>query len=208
MKNAARMALIAVAAYPLGRYHKLRWALMLAAFGATGRLESPGQFALQGVKGLANSPELSELTDAVRGQLLDAARAAATSAVTSSVGSLTDRLNDQTEALRKPAADVAGGVSKAAGQSSAEDEESEDEEDESDRAEEAEADESVDEERPRRRQPVSPGRTEARDRREDRPTSRPRQAEGSDNGQGESRRQGRPARSKDRDGGSPVRRRG
>jgi hypothetical protein len=77
-----------------------------------------------------------------------------------------------------------------------------------DQAEEAEADESVNEERPRRRQPVSARHSAPRDRRDDGPTSRRRQAETSDNGQGESRRQGRPARSKDRDGGSPVRRRG
>jgi hypothetical protein len=203
MKNAARMALAATAAYPLGRYHKLRWALMLAAFAATGRLESPGRFALRGVKELANSPELSELTDAVRGQLLDAARSAAMSAVTSSVGSLTDRLNDQTEALRKPAADVAGGVSKAAGVSS-----TEDDEDEGDQAEETDADDSGDEERPRRRQPVPAGHREARDRREDGPTTRRRRAEGSDNGQDKARQRRRPARSENNGGGSPVRRKG
>ncbi|HWC38082.1 MAG TPA: hypothetical protein VG476_06115 [Acidimicrobiales bacterium] len=203
MKNAARMALVAAAAYPLGRYHKLRWALMLAAFGATGRLESPGRFALRGVKELANTPELSELTETVQGQLLDAARSAAISAATSSIGSLTDRLNDQTEALRKPASDVTEGVSKAAGRSSAGDDE-----DEVDQTEETDADESVDEKRPRRRQPESAGQRTSRDQRDDGPASKRRQAEDSDNGQGESRRQRRPARSKQDGGGSPVRRRG
>ena len=203
MNSAARMALVAAAAYPLGRYHKLRWALMVAALAATGRLESPGQFALRGVKDLANSPELSELTDAVRGQLLDAARGAAISAATSSIGSLTDRDNDQTEALRKGGAEAAEGVSKAAGLSS-----TEDDDDETDEPESAEADGSADEERPRRRQPVSSGSTASPGREDDSATRRRRQAKGSDDGQGESRPQRRPARSESNGGGSPVRRRG
>ena len=199
MKSAARMALVAAAAYPLGRYHKLRWALMVAAVAATGRLESPGQFALRGVKDLANSPELSELTDAVRGQLLDAARGA-----TSSIGSLTDRVNDQTEALRKGGAEAAEGVSKAAGLSSAEDDE-----DETDEPEDAEADGSADEERPRRRQPVSARRSASPDRQDDGAAKRRRrQATDSDDGHRESRPQRRPARSESNGGGSPVRRRG
>jgi hypothetical protein len=206
MKSAARMALAAGAAYPLGRYHKLRWALMLAAFATTGRLESPGRLALRGAKELANSPELSEVTDKVRGQLIDAARAAVVSAATSSIGSLTDRLNDQTEALRKPADDAARGVSKAAGHSSSEDDEGEG--DQTDESDDADAGDPADEERPRRRQPVSAGHRETRDRRDNGQTSRRRQAEGSDNGQGRAKPRRRPARSDDSGGGSPVRRRG
>jgi hypothetical protein len=198
------MALIAAAAYPLGRYHKLRWAFMLAAFGATGRLESPGQFALRGVKGLANAPELAELTDAVRDQLLDAGRAAAMSAASSSIGSLTDRLNDQTEALRKPAADVAGGVSKAAGRSS-----SEDEDDKADEAEEAEVDDSAEQEQPRRRPPGSAGRSSTRNGPDEGAERRRRPARdtGDDSGL-KTRSQTRTARVGDDGGGSPVRRKG
>jgi hypothetical protein len=203
MKSAARMALVAAAAYPLGRYHKLRWALMVAALAATGRLESPGQFVLRGVKDLANSPELSELTDAVRGQLLGAARDAAISAASTSIGSLTDRVNDQTEALRKGGAEAAEGVSKAASLSSTEDDDGETDEPES-----AEADGSADEERPRRRQPVSSGSTASPARQGDSAKRRRRQATDSHDGHRESRPERRPARSESHGGGSPVRRKG
>jgi hypothetical protein len=178
---------------------------MLAAFGATGRLESPGQSALRGVKGLANAPELAELTDVVRDQLLDAARGAAISAASSSIGSLTDRLNDQSEALRKPAGDVAGGVSKAAGLSSS------DEEDDgkADQAEEAEGDNSADEEQPRRRQPVSAGRSSTGNGHDEGAERRRRPARDTgDDGELKTRSQRRTARVGDDGGGSPVRRKG
>ena len=202
MKSAARMAVVAGAAYPLGRYHKLRWALALAAVGATGRLESPGQLALRGVKVLASSPEVSELTEEVRGRLLDAARAAAISAATSSIGSLTGRLNDQTEALRGAGGEVAKGVTKATGPSS-----TEDEDDEADEAEEAGDDGSSDDEQ-RQRESLSEGRRPPRDRQDDGAGRRRRQSRRSDDGEGETRSPRRAARSEGNGGGSPVRRKG
>ena len=203
MNSAARMALVAGAAYPLGRYHKLRWALALAVVGATGRLESPGHLAVRGLKGLATSAELTELTETLRGELVDAAQAAAVSAARSSIASLTGRLNDQTEALRRPGGRAAEGVRKATPRSS-----SEDDGYEADDAEEAEAADANDEARRRPGRPASEGRREGRDHEDGGPEGRRHQAGASDDGEGENRVQRRRAPSAGDGGGPPVRRRG
>jgi hypothetical protein len=68
------------------------------------------------------APQLGELADTVRGDLMDAGRAAATAAVTNRIESLTDSLHERAELVRDPEAAVAGagkaarsGAGKAAG---------------------------------------------------------------------------------------------
>ncbi|WP_230425067.1 hypothetical protein [Prauserella cavernicola] len=74
----------------------MRLALMIAAAGATGKFgAAPRELLQQGVKRLAASPELSKITDSVRGELLDAARSAAVTAASSRIDSLNDRLQDR-----------------------------------------------------------------------------------------------------------------
>ena len=100
MQRQTGMALGVGVGYLLGRSHKTRLALMLAAAGATGKLGLPGQLV-----GRATGPAggaLSKIAEDVPGRLLEAGKAAATAAATSRVDSLVDRVHNQTEALRRP----------------------------------------------------------------------------------------------------------
>ncbi|MFD2395649.1 hypothetical protein ACFSVJ_00100 [Prauserella oleivorans] len=72
---------------------------MIAAAGATGKLgTSPRELLQQGAKRLAESPELTKITESIRGELLDAAKTAAVTAASSRLDSLNQRLQDQTGA--------------------------------------------------------------------------------------------------------------
>jgi hypothetical protein len=127
MKTGARVGLAIAAGYFLGRLHKMKWALALATLAGRKRL-SGGSVGLleQGAKFLASSPELAKLTEEMRGQLVEAGKAAAVAAVSSKINSLSDELRDRSEAMR---AASTGGNGPAA------DEREEDIEDERDRDE-------------------------------------------------------------------------
>jgi hypothetical protein len=107
MKPGGRVAVGLVAGYFLGRTRKMRLALMLAAAGATGKLGSPGELAQRGVKMLASSPEVAKIGQTVRGELVDALKAAAVTAASSRIDSLSDRLQGQVVA-GKPTRPEAG----------------------------------------------------------------------------------------------------
>jgi hypothetical protein len=100
--------------YILGRRRKMRLATMLALGAATGGAAKLGPAALrQGTKYLgktdiagALSPQVTEIVNTVRGELLDAAKGAAAAAVTSRVDSLSDNLHERAETLRNPEAAV------------------------------------------------------------------------------------------------------
>ena len=121
MKCGTQAALAVGAGYLLGRRRKMRLATMLAAGAATGGLGSLGGKALQrGIKMLGSSealgkfaPQLGELADTVRGDLIDAGKAAATAAVSNRIESLTDSLHERAEVVRDPGA-AAGKAGKAA----------------------------------------------------------------------------------------------
>jgi hypothetical protein len=121
MKCSTQAALAIGAGYLLGRRRKMRLAAMLAAGAATGGLGSLGGKALQrGVKMLGSTealgkfaPQLGELADTVRGDLIDAGKAAATAAVNNRIESLTDSLHERAEIVRDPGA-AAGKAGKAA----------------------------------------------------------------------------------------------
>lgn len=108
--------------YLLGRRRKLRTATVMAVAAAAGGT-SVGRIALRrGAKQLADSgvldkvpPQVGEMVDAVRGDLLDAVKAAASAEVTSKIDSLTDSLHDRAERLRNPGATIAEGADAAAG---------------------------------------------------------------------------------------------
>jgi hypothetical protein len=112
MKCSTQAALAIGAGYLLGRRRKMRLAAMLAAGAATGGLGSLGGKALQrGVKMLGSTealgkfaPQLGELADTVRGDLIDAGKAAATAAVSNRIESLTDSLHERAEVVRDPGA--------------------------------------------------------------------------------------------------------
>src|SRR5215218_4810795 len=93
MANGAKVALAVGAGYLLGRTKRTRLALMLAAAGITGKFpSSPTDLVAHGVKSLGTSSQLTDLTGQLRGELLNAAKAAAVAAATSRVDALNDRL--------------------------------------------------------------------------------------------------------------------
>jgi hypothetical protein len=121
MKAGAQAALALGVGYVLGRRRKLRLTTMLAAAAATGGAGSLGGVAFRrGLKMLSSAgaigdlgPQLGEIAETVRGDLVDAGKAAALAAVNERIGSLSDTLHDRAESLRSPAADVAEGAGSA-----------------------------------------------------------------------------------------------
>ena len=89
-KTKVEVAAAVGAGYLLGRTHQLRMAVKIA--GAGGRSPSgPSDLLTQGSEFLTSSPEIAELGDSVRGELLDTAAATA-EATSGHVDSLRDRL--------------------------------------------------------------------------------------------------------------------
>ena len=123
MKCGAQTALAIGVGYILGRRHKMRLATMVALGAATGGAAKLGPAALrQGTKYLGKTdiagalgPQVTEIVDTVRGELLDATKSAAAAAVTSRIDSLSDNLHDRAETLRNPEAAV-GKASETAGE--------------------------------------------------------------------------------------------
>ena len=121
MKGGTQAALALGVGYLLGRRRKMRLTTMLAVGAATGGMGGLGGAALKrGMKMLGSTeavgkfaPQLGELADTVRSDLMDAGKAAATAAVTSRIESLTDSLQERAEMVRDPAA-AADSAGKAA----------------------------------------------------------------------------------------------
>jgi hypothetical protein len=120
MKGSMRAATAIGIGYLLGRRKKFRTATMLAAATAVGGTTVGGIALKRGMKMLGSSdalqkvaPQLGELTDVVRGDLLSAGKAAATSAVSNRMDALTDSLHDRAARVRDPEAAVAEGADKA-----------------------------------------------------------------------------------------------
>jgi hypothetical protein len=115
MKGGTQAAMAIGIGYLLGRRRKMRMATVMAAAAATGSLGGIGGAALRrGAKMLGStemlskvSPQLGGIVDTVRGDLLDAGKAAAAAAVNGRIESLTDSLHDRAETLRNPAATAA-----------------------------------------------------------------------------------------------------
>jgi hypothetical protein len=103
MGNGVRIAAAVGLGYLLGRTRKMRVALMLAGAGATGRLgKNPAMLVRQGMNVLGSSKELSTLGETVRGRLAEAGKAAAVTAVSSQVDSLSDKIEQRTRSLGAP----------------------------------------------------------------------------------------------------------
>jgi hypothetical protein len=114
MKGGAQTAVAIGVGYILGRRRKMRLATMLALGAATGGAARLGPAAMrQGAKYLGKTdiagalgPQVTEIVNTVRGELLDAAKGAAASAVTSRIDTLSDSLHERAETLRNPEAAV------------------------------------------------------------------------------------------------------
>jgi hypothetical protein len=104
VKCGARVALGVVGGYFLGRTKKMKLAMMLGGMAAGRRAGGPGELLKTGTKLLNSSPELSRLTDEVRGRLLEAGKSAALAVAARQVESLTDRVGKRVESLGDVAA--------------------------------------------------------------------------------------------------------
>ena len=114
MKCGVRVALGVAGGYLLGRTKKMKLALMIGGMAAGKKAGGPGQLLAQGTKLLGQSPELTRLTDEIRGRLLDAGKAAAVAVATRQVEALTERVVNRvgnlTEASEQALGDVGGTV--------------------------------------------------------------------------------------------------
>jgi hypothetical protein len=116
MKGSTQTALALGVGYVLGRRRKMRTTTLLAAAAATGGVGGlTGALVRRGMKMLGSTealskvaPQVGEIADTVRGDLLTVAKAAATEAVSNRVGSLSDSLHERAELVRNPGAAVAG----------------------------------------------------------------------------------------------------
>jgi hypothetical protein len=127
MNTGARVGLAVAAGYLLGRFHKMKWALGVAALA--GRRQLPGGaggLVQQGAKLLTSSPEFAKLTDEMKGRLVEAGKAAAVAAVSSKIDSLSEGLRERSDAMRATRAGGAGGAA-AGGEEDVEDERDRDE---------------------------------------------------------------------------------
>lgn len=112
MRGGTQAAVAIAVGYVLGRRRKMRMATVLAAAAATGGLSGIGGTALKrGAKLLGSTellgnvaPQFRDIAETVRGDLVDAGKAAAVAAVNGRIESLTDSLHDRAETLRNPAA--------------------------------------------------------------------------------------------------------
>ncbi len=117
VKCSMRVAMAVGAGDVLGRRHKLAAATLMAAAAAAGGTSVGGTAIRKGAKLVVNSgvldkmpSQVGEIVDAVRGDLLDAGKAAASATITAKIDSLADSLHDRAERLRNPGEAVAEGA--------------------------------------------------------------------------------------------------
>ena len=94
------LAVSLAAGYLLGRGRKAKLAVALGAYLASGRLRAkPHQLLAAGAEKMNDSPQLSQLADQLRGDLLTAGRSTLRAAVDKRLGTLADSLADRTRSL-------------------------------------------------------------------------------------------------------------
>lgn len=103
MKCGSRVAMAVAGGYLLGRSRKMKWALTLGAMMAGKRFSgAPSGLLQQGTQALRSSPEVSRLTEDIRGRLVEVGKTAAMAAVSSRIDSFSDMLHERAETLRRP----------------------------------------------------------------------------------------------------------
>lgn len=116
MKGGTQAAVALGIGYLLGRRRRLRRAVILAAVTATGSFGGVSKALMsRGIKAVGSTemlgkltPELGEIADTARTELLDAGKTAAMALVTNRVESLSDSLRSRADVLRDPAAAGSG----------------------------------------------------------------------------------------------------
>ena len=110
-----QVAAAVVVGYWLGRAHRKKLGLLLAAVGAGRLAGGPQEMVDRAAKLLQTSPEFAELSESVRGQLLDAVKVAAMTAVTARVDALNNRLLSGSDAVLETAEDLVEDTADMAG---------------------------------------------------------------------------------------------
>lgn len=101
MNNSTKTVAALAGGYLLGRSKKMRLAVTMAGLLAGRKLDlSSGELLERGAALVQNSPELSRLSDQVRGKLLEAAKAAAVAAASNRLNSVSDTLRDRSGGSR------------------------------------------------------------------------------------------------------------
>lgn len=109
MSSSSRVGTAIAAGYFLGRFKKLRLALVVGSALANKNLRTSGLGLLQqGTSGLTSSPEAKKLTEQITSQLLQAGKAAAVTAAAARIDKLSDSLNERSSELRELTALPAG----------------------------------------------------------------------------------------------------
>jgi len=102
VKVGTQVAIGVAIGYVLGRTRKMRWAIGLVSAGTIGRVaKNPSELMAQGSKLLGASPQVKELTEDVRGRLMEAGKVAAMAAASNRINSLTDRLEERAGTLQQ-----------------------------------------------------------------------------------------------------------
>ncbi|MER6349154.1 hypothetical protein ACWC10_25900 [Streptomyces sp. NPDC001595] len=118
MNDDMKMAVAAALAggYLLGRTKKAKLALAVGSYVAGRRFGlSPAQLVSEGLTRLQQVPQFQELSDQVRGELLQAGRTALTTAANRRLADLADSLRDRTETLTGAAGTVGERAARATG---------------------------------------------------------------------------------------------
>lgn len=117
MMTRVQVAAAVLVGYWLGRGHRKKLGILLAAAGAGRLAGGPQEMVDRAAKLLRSSPEFAELSESVRGQLLDAVKVAAMTATTARIDALNNRLLSGDDAVLETAeelvedtADIAGDV--------------------------------------------------------------------------------------------------
>nr|WP_271211141.1 hypothetical protein [Rhodococcus wratislaviensis] len=110
-----QIAAAVVVGYWLGRGHRKKLGLLLAAAGAGRLAGGPQEMVDRASKLLRTSPEFAELSESVRGQLLDAVKVAAMTAATARVDALNNRLLSGSDAVLETAEDLVEDAADLAG---------------------------------------------------------------------------------------------
>lgn len=100
------LAVAVVGGYVLGRTKKGRLALSVATYLAGRRFGlEPRQLAAEGMRRLGEVPQVAELQEQLRGEVLDAGRKAMTAAANRSMSTLAGSISERTARLLEPPED-------------------------------------------------------------------------------------------------------
>lgn len=183
MSNKLQVAFAVLAGYCLGRRRKLRTAAALAAAGLAGRASCGNGGPLsQGVKALGSTPELQQITERLRGELVEAGKTAVMTAASRQIDSLSQKLQERAGSLGD-VGEAADKVTKQASREEEGEEEDYEEEPEEEAGEEAGEEEGEEEEAEEPARAKRPARTQEKAegegaRRRTRPVRRAGQSRG------------------------------